>query len=108
MRAQLRRRLEMAGRVRDFLRANQLDGVGEGLGLAKLEGLLERAEVLKGQQRAGVAMARAATRHRREVRATLQKEILQYLRVVGKVAAKQKGELANQFPLPAQNSFLTP
>ena len=36
MRAQLRRRLEMAERVRDFLRAHQTDGVGQGLGLAKL------------------------------------------------------------------------
>ena len=104
MRANLRRRLEMAERVRDFLRAHQLDGIGEGLGLAKLEGLLERAEVLKGQQRAGVAMARAAAKHRRDVRTTLQDEILRYLRVVGRVAAKQKGELANQFPLPAENS----
>lgn len=35
----LRRRLEMAERVRDFLRAHQTDGVGQGLGLAKLEEL---------------------------------------------------------------------
>src|SRR5205085_237986 len=34
MRAQLRRRLEMAERVRDFLRTHQTDGVGQGLGLA--------------------------------------------------------------------------
>ena len=45
MRAQLRRRLEMAERVRDFLRAHKTDGVGEGLGLAKLEELLQRAPV---------------------------------------------------------------
>ena len=35
MNAQLRRRLEMAERVREFLRAHKTDGVGEGLGLAK-------------------------------------------------------------------------
>ena len=101
MRAQLRRRLEMAERVRDFLRAHQMDGVGEGLGLAKLEQLLERAQVLAGQQRIGVATTRSATRQRRQVRRTLQAKVLRYLRVVGKVAAKQNGELANQFPLPA-------
>jgi hypothetical protein len=103
MKAQLRRRLEMAERVRDFLRAHQTDGVGEGLGLAKLEELLQRAQVLAGQQRIGVAMARQATKHRNEVRRALEDKILKYLRVVGRVAAKEKGELANQFPLPASN-----
>lgn len=101
MRARLRRRLEMAERVRDFLRAHQVDGVGEGLGLVKLEQLLARGRALAEQQRIGVATARSATRQRRQVRRTLQEKVLKYLRVVGKVAALQKGELANQFPLPA-------
>ena len=48
MRAQLRRRLEMAERVRDFLRAHQTDGVGQGLGLAKLEELLQRRRCSPG------------------------------------------------------------
>jgi len=104
MRAQLRRRLEMAERVRDFLRAHKTDGVGEGLGLAKLEELLQRAQVLAGQQRVGVAMTRQATKHRMEVRRALQSKILRYLRVVGRVAAKQNGELANEFPLPPSNA----
>lgn len=104
MRAQLRRRLEMAERVRDFLRAHKLDGVGEGLGLTRLEALLERAQVLADQQRKGVALTRQATKHRKDVRAALQRTILRYLRVVGRVAAKQKGELANEFPLPPSNA----
>ena len=104
MNALLRRRLEMAGRVRDFLRAHKTDAVGEGLGLAKLEELLQRAQVLAGQQRVGVAMTRQATKHRTEVRRSLQSKILRYLRVVGRVAAKQNGELANQFPLPPSNA----
>ncbi len=104
MRAQLRRRLEMAERVRDFLRAHQTDGVGQGLGLAKLEELLQRAQVLAGQQRVGVAMTRQATKQRKDVRRALQNKILRYLRVVGRVAAKQNGELANQFPLPPANA----
>lgn len=100
----LRRRLEMAERVRDFLRAHQTDGVGQGLGLAKLEELLTRAQALAAQQRVGVAMSRRATKQRNEVRRVLQGKILKYMRVVGRVAAKQNGELANQFPLPAANS----
>jgi hypothetical protein len=94
----------MAERVRDFLRAHKTDGVGEGLGLAKLEELLQRAQVLASQQRVGVAMTRQATKHRMEVRRALQSKILRYLRVVGRVAAKQNGELANQFPLPPSNA----
>ena len=100
----LRRRLEMAERVRDFLRAHQTDGVGQGLGLAKLEELVTRAQALAAQQRVGVAMSRRATKQRNEVRRVLQGKILKYMRVVGRVAAKQNGELANQFPLPAANS----
>jgi high-affinity Fe2+/Pb2+ permease len=94
----------MAERVRDFLRAHKTDGVGEGLGLAKLEELLQRAQVLASQQRVGVAMTRQATKHRHEVRRALQSKILRYLRAVGRVAAKQNGELANEFPLPPSNT----
>ena len=104
MNATLRRRLEMAVRVRDFLRAHKTDGVGEGLGLAKLEELVQRAEELAGQQQAGVAITRQATKHRNQVRRALQGKLLRYLRVVGKVAGKQKGELANAFPLPPSNA----
>ncbi len=51
----------MAARVRDFLRTHKTDGVGEGLGLAKLEDLITRAETLATQQRGGLVAARAAT-----------------------------------------------
>src|SRR4051812_1957792 len=100
MKAQLRRRLEMAERVRTFLRAHQLEGVGDGLGVANLEKLIARAQALDEQQRVGVNLSRQATKHRKAVRQALENKILRYLRAVGRVAAKQKGELANEFPLP--------
>src|SRR5437867_5471614 len=68
MNAQLRRRLEMAGRVREFLRAHKTDGVGEGLGVAKLEELLTRAEVLASQQRSGVAATRSSAKRSKNSR----------------------------------------
>src|SRR5216110_307892 len=102
--AQLRRRLEMAERVREFLRAHKTDGVGEGLGLAKLEALLQRAEVLASQQREGVVAARSATTRRRKVRRALQSKLLLYLRAVGAVAAKETAELAEQFQVPPSNA----
>ena len=58
MNAVLRRRLDMATRVRDFLRAHKTDVVGEGaggLGLAKLEELVQRADGLVSRQRAGMS-----------------------------------------------------
>ena len=104
MNAVMRRRLEMAARVRDFLRAHQTDGVGQGLGLAKLEELLTRAEVLATQQRVGVVLARSATKQRREIRRALQPKVLAYLRVVGAVATKQNPEVAEQFRMPLSNA----
>ena len=104
MRAQLRRRLETAARVRDFLRAHQMDGVGEGLGLAKLEELLERAEILATQQRTGTAAERSAVKERQAVRRVLQPQILGYLSVVGAVAASKDAELAEQFRMPPSNA----
>jgi len=104
MNAVMRRRLEMAARVRDFLRTHQTDGVGQGLGLAKLEELLTRAEVLATQQRVGVVLARSATRQRREIRRALQPKILGYLRVVGAVATSQNPEVAEQFRMPPSNA----
>ena len=104
MNALLRRRLEMAARVRDFLRAHKTDAVGEGLGLAKLEELIQRAEVLVAQQRGGVVVTRAATQQRDKLRRALLSKLLLYLRAVGAVAAKQHPELAVQFQLPPANA----
>jgi len=94
----------MAARVRDFLRAHQMDGVGQGLGLARLEELLQRAENLATQQRTGVAVVRSATKQRQEIRRALQPKILEYLSVVGAVAATQNAELAEQFLMPPPNA----
>ena len=104
MNAILRRRLEMAVRVRDFLRAHKTDAVGEGLGLAKLEELIQRAELLGAQQRAGFAVTRASAEQRRKLRRTLESTLLLYLRAVGEIAAQQDVQLADQFRLPPGNT----
>jgi hypothetical protein len=104
MNALFRRRLEMAARVRDFLRAHKTDAVGEGLGLAKLEELIARAEALDAQQRAGVVTARSSTKQRRELRHALQSKLLLYLRALGALVESENGELAVQFQLPPSNA----
>jgi hypothetical protein len=90
MLAVLRRRLETAVRVRDYLRAHRAEGIqgGEAAALARLEELLARAEVLAAQQRAGVLARRGSTEQRAEVRRALQSQLLKYLSAVGRVAAR--------------------
>ena len=103
MNAMLRRRLERAVRVRDFLRAHRTDGTGpDASALARLEELITRADALAAQQRAGVVAAQGSVDQRVKVRRTLQMKLLRYLAGVGTVAAKENAELAAQFRLPGQ------
>lgn len=104
MNAVLRRRLDMAGRVRDFLRAHKTDAVGEGLGLAKLEELIERAEALDTQQRSGVVGARESVKHREGLRRALLSKLLLYLRALGGLGDPESGEPAEQFQAPPSNA----
>jgi len=99
MNAVLRRRLEMAARVRDFLRAHRTEGA-EATALTRLEELLERADELAAQQRAGVLAAHGSIEQRAEVRRALQGKLLRYLAGVGAVAARGNVELGAQFRLP--------
>ena len=99
----VRTRLDMATRVRDFLRAHQTDVVGEGLGLAKLEELLQRADALVARQRAGFAASRSATMQRQGIRDTLQTALLRYLKAVSQAASKVNPDLVAQFQMPHLN-----
>ena len=99
MNAMLRRRLERAARVRDFIRAHRTDGAGEATALTHLEELMQRAEALAAQQRAGVLATRASTMQREKLRRALQTKLIKYLAAVGAVAAKEHTELAAQFQL---------
>jgi hypothetical protein len=81
-----------------------VEGVGQDLGLAKLEQLLEHAENLATQQRTGVAVERSAVKQRQELRRALQPRILGYLSAVGAVAGTQNAELAEQFRMAARTT----
>lgn len=111
MRADLRRRLEMAVRVRDFLRTHRADGATEEGAVTRLEQLVQRAEVLASQQRAGVIATRGSTEQRAEVRRRLQSKMLRYLSAVGAVAARENVELGAEFkiqhPRGSNQAFLT-
>lgn len=100
MRTDLRRRLEMAVRVRDFFRTHQTPGVTQEGAVTRLEQLVMRAETLASQQRAGVVTTRGAAEQRAELRHTLQSKMLRYLSAVGAAAAREDAGLAAQFRLP--------
>lgn len=100
MRTDLRRRLEMAVRVRDFFRTHQTPGVTQEGAVMRLERLVQRAEILASQQRAGVVATRGAAEQRATLRRTLQTKLLRYLSAVGAAAARENTELAAQFRMP--------
>ena len=100
MKAVLRRRLEMAARVRDFLRAHETEVQGEASALTRLEELLQRAQTLDAQQQNGLVATHAATARREELRHTLQRTLLKFLAAVATVAAKANTDLPIQVRLP--------
>ncbi len=104
VKATLRRRLDAAGRVRDFLRAHKTDAGEEGLGLTQLEELIQRAEQLDAQQRAGLVTTRSASKHRETLRRALTSKLLLYLRALGALGKQEGTEMAVQFEVPPSNA----
>ena len=110
MHKQLRRRLEMAERVRDYLRAHQMEGAPEEPGLVRLEELLQRAQTLADQQRSGLVGVKSATDQRAEIRRVLETKLLRFLVAAGVVASRGNVELAAHFRIPrsvSHQAFLT-
>lgn len=100
MNALLRKRLEMAARVRDFLRAHRTEVESEAVALTHLEELLQRAQALDAQQQNGLVATRAATIKREELRRILKRTFLKFLAGVATVAAKANTDLLVQVRLP--------
>ena len=90
-------KLDMAARVRDFIRAHPTEASEEGIALARLEELLARGDALADQQRAGFLAVRTSTLKRQELRHRLQHTLLRYLVSVGTVAARGNAALLTEF-----------
>lgn len=69
MRVMVRRTVEMATRVLEFLRGNPLENPGHAAAVGQLEGLLTRAESLAQQERTGRLTVRAAAVRMEQLRA---------------------------------------
>lgn len=99
----VRRRLEMAVRVRDFSRAHPSPDATYAPVLGQLEEKIARMEELARQQQAGHLTAHASSVRRRAVRRKLHHELLRHLVTVADLAAAEQPGLAERFQLPNGN-----
>ena len=104
MRRVVRKRWEMATRVREFCRANPSDDSAHVGALAKLEDRLNRFDALTLDERAGRVAELASANRREELRRTMHFELLRHLVRVGELAAKDHPELAGKFRLRTPNA----
>lgn len=111
MNTTVRRKLEMAARVREFTRARVGSEPGYPAVLTRLDELLTRADTIAGQQHEGRVAALGARARRRELRQLLHSKLVHYLVAMGTYAGKNQAELTRKFRLPDINStnaaFLT-
>jgi hypothetical protein len=107
MNTQVRRKLDMAARVREFTRARVATEPGYAPGLARFEELLGRADAILGRQHQGRIAARGARARRLVLRSTLHTQLVHYLVALGSVAAKDQADLAASFKLPPTNATNT-
>jgi len=104
MNAEVRRKLAMGARVREFSRAHPSDDPSHTTLLGRLEDRLNRADALATQERAGRIEERAGKARRDELRRAMHFQLLRHLVRVGEAAAKQEPELAGKFRLRSPNA----
>jgi len=103
MNRQVRRRLEMAVRVRDFSRAHPSTDANYAAVQAQVEELITRMEALAKQQQEGTVTAHASTVRRKALRRRLHHELLRHLVTVADIAAGAKPGLAERYAMPKGN-----
>jgi hypothetical protein len=104
MNTPVRRKLEMAARVRTFSRNHPSDEPTYATVVGRLEERLGQAEAIAAKQHEARLAARGARVRREELRRVVHFQLLPYLIAVGNVAARDQTELAAQFQLPRSNA----
>jgi hypothetical protein len=106
----IRRKLDMAGRVRDFCRTHPADNAGYTAAVQRLEERLARAEALARQEVTGRQTAAGAVVNKEELRIEIHKTIALLAGLAGP-AAREERELAVGILRPDVNgshqAFLT-
>jgi hypothetical protein len=103
MNSEVRRKLDMGARVREFASAHAPAEPGYAPFITRLDELLTRADQIMSRQHQGRVGARAARSKRRELRGVLHAQLVHCLVAVGAVATKLQGDLAARFRLPSTN-----
>ena len=104
MNTPVRRKLDMAARVREFTRAHAATEPGYAPVLTRLDELLTRADGIVARQHQGRVAAKGARARRTELRHMLHSQLVHYLVAVGTVAAKDQADLAERFKMPPTNT----
>lgn len=99
----VRRKLEMAVRVRDFSGAHPSADANYAPVLARLEDRITRMEALAKQQEGGFLVKRSSVVRRRGLRKRLHHELLRHLVTVAEVAAEEDASLTGRFRMPKGN-----
>lgn len=104
MRTDVRLKIDMAVRVRDFLRANPFESAN-GIAVAgRFEERVARALELVSQIDQGETRRKASVRHKGEIRDRLRRQALRHIQRIGAAAAKELPELASLLRIPRQPS----
>ena len=106
MNSELRLKVEMAVRVRNFLRANPFGDAKADAVVARFAERVDRAQALLAQQENGRVLARVARSKRGEIKAQVTHEPLRQLIEIGKAASISQPELASWFrPIKSKASL---
>src|SRR5690349_19460775 len=79
MNTAVRRKLDMAARVREFVRAHAATEPGYTPVVTRLDELLGQAEAILARQHQGIVAARGATAQRGDLRRTIHSQLVHYL-----------------------------
>jgi hypothetical protein len=103
MNRRVRKKLDMAMRVRDFSRANPAADAGYLLVVDRLDDAISRMVALVGQQEAGFGLKHSASQRRLALRRRLHGMLLRHLATTAAAAAAEAPDL-RPFGLPPANA----
>jgi hypothetical protein len=101
---QVRRKLEMAVRVRDFCRAHPSADANHASVIARIDEAIARMEVLVEQQVGGFLSKHSSVVRRKDLRRRLYHGLLRHLVTIAGSAAEEKPELLEKFELPSSSA----
>ncbi len=104
MRREVRRKLEMGARVREFSKAHPSDAATAQDAAAELDELLRKADVAQNAERAGRLEELSATNRKSMLRRSTKFELLHHLVTIGRLAGEEDPKLAGKFYLRSSDA----